>query len=108
MYRLYARHGIALHVPGEVGRAFAGAKRLFEITGAGCLLLAEAQPGLDEYFIVGQEMDVFRDAADAVQKIRRYLEDEPSRRAMAAAGQQRTLRDHVYGVRMKEWLHAVA
>ena len=40
MYRLYARHGVALHVPGEVGRAFAGAKRLFEITGAGCLLLA--------------------------------------------------------------------
>ena len=108
MYRLYARHGIALHVPGEVGRAFAGAKRLFEITGAGCLLLAAAQPGLDEYFVVGQEIDVFRDAAEAVRKIRRYLEDEPLRRALAAAGKQRTLRDHVYGVRMKEWLHAVA
>lgn len=108
MYRLYARYGIALHVPGEVGRAFAGAKRLFEITGAGCLLLAEAQPGLDEYFIVGQEMDVFQGAEEAVRKIRRYLDDEPKRRAVAAAGQHRTLRDHVYGARMKEWLHAVA
>ena len=108
MYRRYARAQIALHVPGDIGRPHAGAKRLFEVTGAGALLLAEDQPGLADCFELGREIDVFRNAAEAVEKIGFYLGNEPARAAAADAGRRRTLREHVYEVRMKDWLEAVA
>ena len=107
MYRLVARYRIALHVPGEAGAADAGAKRIFETAGAGALLLAERQPGLDRYFEIGKEIEVFSDGAEAAAKIRRHLADEGVRAAMAAAGRRRVLRDHVYRVRMKEWIDVV-
>ena len=108
MYRLCSRYRIVLHVPGDAGWVFAGAKRLFEVTGTGSMLLTSMQPGLEKYFDIGREIDAFRDAAEAAEKIRYYLDHDKQRRNLAAAGRRRTLRDHVYSIRMKEWLDAVA
>ena len=108
MYRRYACAQIDLHVPADIGRPHAGAKRLFEVTGAGALLLAEDQPGLADCFKIGREIDMFCNAVEAVEKIDYYLDNEPARTAVATAGRQRTLREHVYEVRMKDWLEAVA
>lgn len=108
MYRAFARARMVLHVPGDDARADAGAKRLFEITGVGSLMLAEAQAGLGAHFEIGHECDTFCDADEAIRKIDHYLADESARAAIAAAGHRRTLRDHTYRVRMHEWLDAVA
>ena len=107
MYRAFARARIVLHIPGDEARADAGAKRLFEITGTGAMMLAEAQPGLGSYFDIGRECDTFCDAEEAVRKIEFHLARERLRAAMAEAGQRRTLREHTYRLRMRDWLDAV-
>lgn len=104
MYRRMARYRISLHVPADFGMADAGAQRLFEIPGAGVLLLSWAQPGLERYFEIGREMDVFSSAAEAVANIRGYLQNEPWRAAVAEAGERRVQHDHHYRNRMREWL----
>jgi spore maturation protein CgeB len=107
MYQAFARAKIVLHIPGDIVRVDAGAKRLFEIAGAGAMMLTEAQPGLDTYFEVGHECAAFDTAEDAVEKIEYYIANEEARASMAAAGQHRTLRDHTYRVRMQDWLRAI-
>jgi len=94
MLALLASARISLHLPGDAVLEDAGSKRLFEVTGMGSLLLTRAQPGLSELFEEGVEMVTFSSAADCVEKIHCYLAHEDERRAIAARGQQRTLRDH--------------
>ena len=47
-------------------------------------------------------MVTYRNADELVDAIEHYLEYEDERAAIAAAGQQRTLGEHTYAVRMRE------
>jgi spore maturation protein CgeB len=94
MYRVYADAGLAVHVAGDEVRDFAGARRHFEIAGAGALLMTEAQPGLDRLFEPGREMVTFENADDCVDKVRYFLSHPAEAKRMARAGQARVLCDH--------------
>jgi hypothetical protein len=96
MYRIYARYKIAIHLPADIGRIYAGAKRPFEVTGAGALLLTEQQPGLDQIFEIGREIVTFTDPGNCREKIEHFLDSDHEREEIATAGQQRTLKDHTY------------
>ena len=76
--------------------------RLYEATGVGSLLVTDAKQNLAELFEPGREVVAYCDADDLVEQARHYLAHEDERRAIAAAGQARTLRDHTYAVRMRE------
>lgn len=78
--------------------------RTFEIPGAGGFLLTESADGLERCYRVGAEVDVFSDEAEAVQKIRRYLDDPEQRDVMARAAHERTLREHTYVQRFQPLL----
>jgi spore maturation protein CgeB len=102
MYRVYRRARIVLNRHGDVAETFANNMRMYEATGVGSLLLTEARENLPELFDLGREVVTYEDADDAVERIQRLLADEARRSAIAKAGQERTLRDHTYAVRMAE------
>ena len=49
-------------------------------------------------------MVIYISAHDCVKKIRYYLAKEKERQAIAKAGRNRTKKDHVYKIRMRELL----
>jgi spore maturation protein CgeB len=65
----------------------------FEIAGCGGFLLAERSEGHRERFVEDEEAVFFSTYDECLQKIRRYLPDEPARARIAAAGQARAQRD---------------
>lgn len=75
--------------------------RHFEITAAGGFLMCHAHPELGESFEVGKECVAFRDELDLRDKIAFYLEHPRERAEIAAAGQRRTLGEHLYSHRLQ-------
>jgi spore maturation protein CgeB len=96
MYRALAQSRIVVNRHSTAAEGFANNMRLFEATGTGAMLVTEAAPNLADFFEPGQEVVTYDGADDLMQKLGHYLEHDGERRAIAAAGQARTLRDHTY------------
>ncbi len=75
--------------------------RVFEVPGAGGFLLTEHAPGLERWFAIGEEVDVFTDAASLAERIRFYLAHPERRDAMARRAHARTREEHTYRQRMR-------
>lgn len=102
MYRVLASARIAVNRHIDAAAGFANNMRLFEATGTGALLLTDEAEGLGRLFDLGREAVTYADADDLAEKIAYYLEHEDERARIAAAGRERTLRDHTWDVRMRE------
>jgi hypothetical protein len=102
MYRVLAGARIAVNRHGDVAEDHANNMRLFEATGVASLLLTDAKRNLAELFEPGREVVAYRDEDELVERVEHLLAHEEERAAIARAGQERTLRDHTYGVRMRE------
>jgi spore maturation protein CgeB len=102
MFRLLhaARISLNRHIAEAEGHA--NNMRLYEATGVGSLLLTDEGSNLAELFDPGTEVVTYTGVDDLVEKARHYLAHEDERRAIAAAGQARTLREHTYELRMRE------
>ena len=74
--------------------------RHFEITAYGGFMLTYWTPELSGCFEIGRECDVFRNEAELLEKIGYYLEHTKERLEIAAAGQRRTLKAHLYSHRV--------
>jgi hypothetical protein len=96
MYETLAASKVTLNLhatieaDGHVLGSAANNMRLFEATGVGTCLLTDNKPNLPDLFLPGRELLTFEDDADCVAVLRKILEDEPRRVAVAAAGQART------------------
>ena len=102
MYRILAESQIGLNRHIDLSERFANNMRLFEATGVGTLLLTDWKDNLHELFEVGKEVVAYRTPQECAELVKHYLEHDGERRAVAKAGQERTLRDHTYQQRMKE------
>lgn len=69
------------------------AHKSFEIAACGGFLLAERSEGHSARFKEDEEAVFFSDVEECAQKIRLYLNDEPKRARIAAAGQRRAVAD---------------
>jgi spore maturation protein CgeB len=96
MYRVLAQSEMVVNRHIRFAEGFANNMRLFEATGTGALLLTEDAPNLAELFEPGREVVIYDGPDDLMDKLNHYLEHDDERRAIAAAGQARTLRDHTY------------
>lgn len=74
--------------------------RHFEITGYGGFMLTYDRSELRQCFKVGEECDVFHNEQELLEKIAHYLNHPKERREIAAAGQRRTLSEHLYSHRL--------
>jgi len=78
--------------------------RVFEVPGAGGFLLSEWAPGIDGYYRLGEEIDVFRTEEELVSKVQYYLRNPEVRDACARRASERTVQEHTYDARMRELL----
>ncbi len=106
MYDILRGSRITLNHHGDVA-PYANNCRLFEATGMGAMLLTDWKANLQEMFDVGREVAAYRTVEECADMIRFYLKHDEARRALARAGQARTLRDHTYRIRMQEFVEIV-
>jgi len=107
MYKILCQSFMTLNHHIDVAGAYAGNARLFEATGVGTLLVTDWKKNLHEMFEPGKEVVAYRSAEECVEMVQYYLEHDEERKAIARAGQQRTLRDHTYYQRMQEFADIV-
>ena len=99
MYQTVRDAKVTLNVHADSSDRYASNMRLFEVTGVAGCLLTDWKPNLGEMFAVDKEVVAYRSAAECIEKGRWLLEHPAERRAIAAAGQARTLREHTFGHR---------
>ena len=78
--------------------------RVFEVPAAGGMLLTEAAPHLDEYFVPGKELLQFGSDGELIGKTRALLSDPVWRDALTQAGHARTCKQHTYESRFRDLL----
>ena len=76
--------------------------RIFEALSAGCFLLTDYCEEVAELFIVGEEIEVFRNANELKEKVDYYLNHPEERKRIAARGHERFLREYTWDARVKE------
>jgi spore maturation protein CgeB len=104
MFRVLYESSVALNRHIGVAEQFANNMRLYEATGVGTLLLTDEKENLGELFVPGREVVTYGGEDELVERVVHYLDRDDERRAIARAGQERTLRDHAYARRMEELL----
>ncbi|WP_244552718.1 glycosyltransferase [Bradyrhizobium sp. Ghvi] len=104
MYQALRSSRITLNSHIDMAGREAGNARLFEATGAGTFLLTDFKDNLHTLFEEGHEVAVWRSVDDCLATIDRYLRNEDERRAIAAAGQARTLSTHTFRQRIDDIL----
>jgi hypothetical protein len=102
MFRILKSSSMTLNHHIDVAGPHANNQRLYEATGVGTLLVTDWKQNLHELFEPGKEVVVYRNSEECVELIRYYLDHGDERAAIARAGQQRTLRDHTFEIRMRE------
>lgn len=76
--------------------------RTFEVPGAGGFLLTETAPGLERWYRINEEIEVFGTLPELAAKIAHILENPDRRDAMARRAFDRTRREHTYERRMAD------
>lgn len=110
MYDVYRRARIGLNAHAELSGPYANIMRMYEITGAGSMLLTEDRRNLPELFEPGKEVVTYTGIDDCLAKLDYYLAHEDERAAVAEAGRRRTYAEHLYVHRAQtiaEWLRTL-
>jgi spore maturation protein CgeB len=75
---------------------YAGAKRIFEITGVGTLLLTSHQENIKDLFILDDEVVTFHDFEDLLIKIKHLINSPDRIKTIALNGQKKVLHEHTF------------
>lgn len=98
-YGLLARSKIVLNSHISCSPTDASNMRLYEATGMGACLLTDRKSNLKELFEPDVEVATYGCAEECAEKVCSLLANEHERRAIAEAGQRRTLSQHTIGSR---------
>ncbi|MCZ6874420.1 MAG: glycosyltransferase, partial [bacterium] len=108
MYNVLYNADITLNYHIGAAGNYANNMRLYEATGVGTLLITDYKDNLRTLFEPGKEIIGYRSAEECIELITYYLAHEEERKAIASAGQRRTLSEHTYYFRMQEFIEIVA
>ena len=79
--------------------------RVFEVLGSGALLLTSLPSELQELgFREGEHFIGYRDHREIIGLVRKYLDDDPGRARIAAAGRELVMSEHTYDRRAEQLL----
>lgn len=76
--------------------------RHFEIPACNGFLITSAADDLEKFYQIGEEITVYKDIRELIEKIKYYLAHKNERKRIARAGYERTLREHTYTKRFSE------
>jgi hypothetical protein len=85
MYALLGRSKVALNASIDMADAYRGNMRCYEILSTATCMIGEEgiyPKGLEQ----GRDLEVYRDSAEAIQKVTELINDLPRRNAMASSG----------------------
>ncbi|MCO6430667.1 MAG: glycosyltransferase [Deltaproteobacteria bacterium] len=85
----------------SAAKHYANNMRLFEATGCGSLLITDFKDNLCDLFEPGKEVVAYRSADECEALIKYYLAHPDKAAKIARAGQERTLKQHAYALRLK-------
>ncbi len=94
MYQKLRDSRVVLNTHIDISTTSASNMRLFEVTGVGSCLLTDWKENIRDLFEPDSEVVTYRSAEECAEKVSYLLNHEQERRAIAEAGQRRTLRDH--------------
>ena len=106
MFQQLQRTRVSLNTHIDISATHASNMRLYEATGVGSCLLTDWKSNLGELFADDVEVVTYKSAAECVEKVNYLLAHDDARRAIALAGQRRTLRDHSFDNRAVQ-LHQI-
>lgn len=101
MYHLIKSSKIVLNNHGDVAGMYAGNMRLFEATGLGSCLLTDNKTNLTDLFDIDNEIVVYNNNIECVEKIKWLSEHDEERKRIALAGQKKTLEAHTVDIRCR-------
>jgi len=76
--------------------------RLYRIMAAGGFYIQDHVPGLEDFFEIGKELEVFENKHDLSDKILYYLDHEKERKQIADRGMKKVREKHTFLKRMEE------
>ena len=103
MYRVLNRSKISLNFHIDVAEGFSGNMRMYEATGCASLLMTEETDDIDELFKMNEEVIVFKDYKDLLDKIGYYISHDKERKEIIRNGQMACLKRHGYDQRIREF-----
>jgi hypothetical protein len=80
----------------DISQNSASNMRLFEATGVGTCLLTDWKNNLPELFEPDKEVVTYKSVEECIEKLQWLLNNPQQRKAIAQAGQVRTLKDHTF------------
>ena len=106
MYKTIAQSASTLNFHGdEVEKACN--MRLFEAPGLGTCLITDDKPGLDAFFKIDEEVVVFKNDSDLLDKVK-YLQENPEiAHKIGLAGQKRIFKEHLWSHRVNNLLEII-
>ncbi|WP_088834704.1 CgeB family protein [Paenibacillus tyrfis] len=78
--------------------------RTYEISACGTLQLTDIRDDLTRYYTPGVELDVYRSAAELIDKLDHYLKHDAERQTIALNGLRRTMQEHSFVTRVSQLL----
>lgn len=75
-------------------------QRVLDIMAVGGFLLTNYQPELEEHFRIGEELEVYHDMDELLEKTDYYIKHPEKRVAIAVNGYQKVKKDHSYRQRL--------
>ncbi len=96
MYQAIAQSRVMLNIHADSSPLYASNARLFEVTGVGTCLLTDYKENISELFEVDKEVLTYSSISECVEKAHWLLDNPDECEKIAAAGQQRVLRDHTF------------
>lgn len=99
MYQVLRDSRATLNIHADSSPRFASNMRLFEATGVGSCLVTDWKENLATLFEPDRETVAYRSGPELVDALRRLAADPDSARAIAEAGQRRTLASHTFAHR---------
>jgi hypothetical protein len=94
MLREISRHAVGFNLHGEVAGDYAANVRMFEVSGAGSLLVTDHKCNIHELFEPNHEVLTYKSIEECIEKLGWAIDHPAEARKIALAGQKRTLRDH--------------
>lgn len=101
MFKALSKAQIGFNIHGDCAGDYAANMRLYETTGVGACLLTDAKSDLHRYFKSDIEVVTYVSAEECIEKVKWLLENPDQCKAIAKAGQQRTLKEHNFENRVE-------